>query len=366
MTDLGMRVCAFCGGSGPLTREHVLGNWLSKIGLENEPVEHFAGPLNRLPKAMGVGAPFQQTVRNVCGECNNGWMGSLEGIAKRVLTPLILGEPGRISDEDQPAIAMWLQKTALVSMLLSSADDRAQGYGLPPAEYGALYAQRAALAPLQSSMFWAGRYKGELRLGSVWVTPLAVGVEGLPEPELPHGYAMTIALGALVLHGVRFTHPPFVVDIASHDFLLQQLWPVVGGLELNEPAFDDDEYLSLARGREFRTSEAEVSLRPWRPASDLGESELVGSVIELPLLCGKHVAYYPADLVHEAQRGRFYWFMTSCGCGTAYLIHTENDGAHAKAADTPERIEVQYEAIVGTEFELESPNGGFVLKRDEA
>jgi hypothetical protein len=43
----------------------------------------------------------------------------------------------------------------------------------------------------------------------------------------------------------------------------------------------------------------------------------------------------------KVQRGRFYWFMTACECGTAYLIHTENDGEHAKAADTPECIEAQ-------------------------
>lgn len=365
MTDTGTRVCAFCGSPGPLTREHVLGNWLSKIGLDNDPVEHFAGPLNRIPRPMGVGTPFQQTVKNVCAECNNGWMGSLEELAKRVLAPLILGEPGRISAEDQPAIAMWLQKTALVSMLLSSASDREQGYGLPPSEYAALYAQRAALTPLQISMFWVGRYEGELRLGSVWVTPLVVRVQGLPEPELPHGYAMTIALGSLVIHGVRFTHLPFAIDIESHN-LLHSIWPVVGDLELTEPAFSDDEYIALARGHEFLTPEPKVSLRPWRPASDLDESELVGSLIELPLLCGKHVAYYPADLVHEAQRGRFYWFMTSCECPKAYLIQTRSDGAHARSADTPGRIEAQYEAIVGAEFELESVNGGFVVKQDEA
>jgi hypothetical protein len=145
----------------------------------------------------------------------------------------------------------------------------------------------------------------------VWVTPLAVQVEGLPEPELLQSYGMTVVLGALIIHGVRFTHLPFAIHLGAHDSL-QALWPVVEDLELTEPAFGDDEYLALARGRGFLTPKPEVSLRPWRPASDLDESELVGSVIELPLLCGNHVGYYPADLVHEAQRGRFYWFMTAC------------------------------------------------------
>lgn len=60
MVDPGARHCAFCGSTGPLTREHVLGNWLSKIGLGDGSVENHAGPLNRMPVPMGVGAPFQQ------------------------------------------------------------------------------------------------------------------------------------------------------------------------------------------------------------------------------------------------------------------------------------------------------------------
>jgi hypothetical protein len=109
---------------------------------------------------MGIGSPFQQTVKNVCAACNNGWMGSLENAAKRALTPLILGRSGALSLDDQPSVAMWLQKTALVSMLVSSAKDREAGYGLPPSEYSALYGQRNASTPLPSSMFWVGRYSG--------------------------------------------------------------------------------------------------------------------------------------------------------------------------------------------------------------
>ena len=32
--------------TGKLTAEHVFGNWLSRIGLDLEPVPHGAGPLN--------------------------------------------------------------------------------------------------------------------------------------------------------------------------------------------------------------------------------------------------------------------------------------------------------------------------------
>ena len=361
MVDPGSRHCAFCGSTGPLTREHVLGNWLSKMGLGDGSVENHAGPLNRMPVPMGVGAPFQQKVRSVCASCNNGWMGSLEETAQRVLTPLILGETGVIALEDQPVIAMWVQKTALVSLLLSSARAREDGYGLPPSEFALLHARRAALEPLPSSIFWAGRYEGDLQLGSVWVTPLAVEVRGSPESELPHGYAMTISLGALVMHGLRFTHLPFDVDVAA-PAPLKNLWPSGRDVELSGGELDNEEFLQLARGRSITTSEPEVSLRPWRPATELDVSELVGSIVSVPLLCGKHVGYYPADLVHEAQRGRYYWFMTSCECEIADLIRTESDGAHVKAAEPAELIAERYGELDCAEYEIQGVAGSFTVK----
>jgi hypothetical protein len=365
MVVSGTRQCAFCGNAGPLTREHVLGNWLSRIGLGSGPVENYAGPLNRMPVPMGVSAAFQQSVKNVCSSCNNGWMGSLEETAQRVLTPLILGETGRIELEDQPVIAMWLQKTALVSMLLSSARAREDGYGLPPSEFALLFQRRAALEPLPSSVFWAGRYKGDLQVGSVWVTPLAVEVRGLPESELPHGYAMTISLGALVIHGLRFTHLPFEVDIAPPE-PLESLWPSGRDVELSGRELDNADFLLLARGRSFNTSDPEVSLRPWRPATELEASELAGSIVTLPLLCGKHVGYYPADLVYEAQRGRYYWFMTSCECELAYLIRTESDGAHVKAAEPAELIAERFGELDGAEYEIQGDAGTFTVKEARA
>ena len=97
--------CAFCGRTGKLTGEHVLGDWLSRIGLDLDPVAHATGPLNRMGREVGVTPPFRRTVRDVCGPCNNGWMSQLEDVARRTLAPLILGEPGRLAREDQGAIA---------------------------------------------------------------------------------------------------------------------------------------------------------------------------------------------------------------------------------------------------------------------
>lgn len=315
---------------------------------------------------MGVSAPFKTTVKNVCKTCNNGWMGSIEGVAKRVLTPLILGESRQIDEGDQCVIALWAQKTALVSMLLSSAEDRAQGYGLPQPEYNLLYARREALEPLPFSQFWVGRYAGSFQLGSVWVTPLSVQIDGLPDSVMPHAYAMTIALGALLIHGIRYTNPQFERRTDPRRQLVP-IWPSAEVITLASHAgINDETFLRLARGREFELSDPAFRLQPWRPATDLAASTLNGPVVELPALCGKHVLQYPVDLVHEAGRGRSYWFMVGCACDIAYLIHTEHDGAHARAADSAERIEEMYESLDGPEFLIQNGDAQFFVKRDES
>src|SRR5690242_17086374 len=71
--------------------------------------------------------------------------GRLEGVAARVLTPMILGRAGTIERNDQAAIVRWATKTALVGMLLSSDRDRAAGYGVPVSGGGA--AARRGLCP---------------------------------------------------------------------------------------------------------------------------------------------------------------------------------------------------------------------------
>lgn len=56
-------------------------------------------------------------------------------------------------------------------------------------------------------------------------------------------------------------------------------------------------------------------------------------------------------------RGRFYAFIISRVCGTAYRIETEADGAHCKAA-----VE-QYEALPGEEHVINDEGGSFWCKQ---
>jgi hypothetical protein len=136
--------------------------------------------------------------------------------------------------------------------------------------------------------------------------------------------------------------------------------PMIGGASC--PPVDDAAFLGFAGGKDIRSTERHINVRPWKSATELAASQLVGSMVELPTICGQHVAYYPAVLATEAMRGRFYTFMTSCECGTAYRIETEADGAHCMAAGDPGAITEQYEALRGEECLFEDEGGSFWAK----
>ena len=50
-------------------------------------------------------------------------------------------------------------------------------------------------------------------------------------------------------------------------------------------------------------------------------------------------------------------------CPTAYLIQTEPDGAHCKAADTLEVIAELFEGLPGEDYLFQDEYGSFAYKR---
>jgi hypothetical protein len=345
-----------------MTGEDVLGQWLQRIDLDQSPVPHGTGWLNQIGREIGTRPPYRQRIRDVCEQCNSGWMSRLENVASRVLPPLILGTAGRIEGADLGAVAAWTQKTCLTAMYISTPDDRAAGYGLPASEYGDLYAVGDEQQPLPGSQFWTGRFEGTMGW-SVRVTPLVVAISGLREPEFPQGYVMTIVLGRFLVQGIRMATPGLGLTAGTKQ-QMARIWP--GVTTVSWPEGDpvaDDEYEAFALGRDLRVQEPHVRLMPWKPAVDLPPSGIVGDMVELPTICGKHAANYPAILIDEAMRGRFYAFTVTCDCGHAYLIHTEPDGAHCKAGGDPVGIAERYAHLSGAETSFTNGSVTFVCKR---
>ena len=53
------RRCVFCGSKSNVTREHVLPEWLTEIGLDRGSSVHHSGPLNKVPRQW-TSTPFRQ------------------------------------------------------------------------------------------------------------------------------------------------------------------------------------------------------------------------------------------------------------------------------------------------------------------
>lgn len=120
------RACIFCGdraGSG----EHVFPDWLNAVFGQLE----WEQPDPEIPSSWSRGvqdfrsghtshhewnAGQVATLRNkkVCHDCNTGWMCDLEGVSSPLLTPMILGHPRTLTQQEQIVAATWATKTAMV------------------------------------------------------------------------------------------------------------------------------------------------------------------------------------------------------------------------------------------------------------
>lgn len=359
-----MPACMFCGSTWKMSGEHVLGQGLSRIGLDMTPVPHGVGQWNELTHEMGVRRPFQQTVRDVCEPCNTGWMSDLERDARRCLTPFILGQIGALEPADVGSIAAWVEKTALTSMFVSSEEQRDNGYGLPAIEYHALNALAGQKVPLPTSQFWIGRYTGSCRF-AVEVTPIAVRIDGLPEADVPQGYVITIVLGQLILHGVRFTTPSLETKVSTRQQLPQFWPPTVRATWPDGDPIDDAQFLDFARGKCLRAAEPNIKVQPWTPAVELPRSGLIDGMIELPAPCRMHMLYYPAVLAQNAQsHGHVYAFHATCDCPHTYLYRTLPDGTRLSGASKSEADVVDmYKQLPGEKLIIRSKADVFGYKR---
>jgi hypothetical protein len=307
--------------------------------------------------------PLQVKVKDVCERCNTGWMSRLEASARPILTPIILGTSVTLRVTDQPVLAAWVLKTSLVTMLVSSADQRAAGYGVPASEFADLYAYRDKKRPPKYVQVWLGHYEGEQLLHSTQTTPMVVTARGLPPPPYPQGYVFSILLGKAFICGVRFTTPSLQIHLLPVQGFAQ-IWPVKG--EVTWPKGDPVDDLTLRatqKGLTLQPIKPDVQFLPFGPAVDLPRGEVVRTAISSLAPCGLHEVFYPLALVDEAQRGRFYLFVVPCECGKAYLVRTETDGAHFKAEGPPDVIEATYEAASGEEWYVKDETGAFLCKR---
>jgi hypothetical protein len=292
-------------------------------------------------------------------------MAELENCAKPILLGMMLGETQQLQVDDQAVIATWAHKTALTAMLASSSSARAATQGLPAEEYRSFADRDDRLAPLPDSRFWVARHIGQHRMGSVWVTPLAIETGPTPTAVTgPVAYSMTIAVADLLIHGLRFTNPLLAVDVVLRQDMVS-IWPAQTAFDWNAsiPQFGDDDLAEANYGRLFRTNLESIRLAPDRASSDLPASELRGSLLFTRAFCGLHEVGYPSQLALDAiYPGIYHCFVTNCDCGVAYLYQAEADGVHMRLEGEPTAIAKIYKELPWNEEMLVIDGQSFFSK----
>ncbi len=112
--------CIFCGGY-PLSKEHVLGKWLSpivatppkgkKVYIDSERMHY--GSVERRARRFLKDIDIQ--VRCVCVSCNNGWMEAMESEVKPIIESLLGSGSHTLNQSEQFSLAKWAVKTAIIA-----------------------------------------------------------------------------------------------------------------------------------------------------------------------------------------------------------------------------------------------------------
>ena len=121
------RRCLFCGGTGPMTREHVWPQWLQPYGRGVSPERSTvltgfgrtaADTFAEHPTLITTqpGSVFANRALSVCRRCNNGWMSALEQSVKPLLVSMMSGprsENVTLAPDQAAILAAWTIKVAV-------------------------------------------------------------------------------------------------------------------------------------------------------------------------------------------------------------------------------------------------------------
>lgn len=186
-----MRKCLFCSNQAT-SHEHYFPEWVLKLTSGKAPYRLTVGTL----PAREVYAANART-KQVCEECNHGWMSDLEGEARRILGPMSQDLAGWLDVKDQETITRWCIKTAMVFESLTSPN-RERWFNA-----GQRQLLRTRQLALNRTLVWIGRYSST-----------GLGADGkdlrlvIPDiPDVQNGCLTHFLLDHLLIQSLSVTVP---------------------------------------------------------------------------------------------------------------------------------------------------------------
>ena len=160
-------------------------------------------------------------LREVCRECNGGWMSEMEKSVKPFLGPMVRGMSVLLNNDNQDLLAAWLVKTYLM-LNLPNNNPGVKGLG-PIYEY--LYGNKA---PKPGYAISIGHYSGEAMPVLLNVRPFWMRRRGETEEEKRiHCHSAILIIGQFLAQ-IIYSGAPELAFNRKHP-QLRRIWPGSGG-----------------------------------------------------------------------------------------------------------------------------------------
>lgn len=195
--------CTWCGQT-PLSREHVLPQWLAEVMAEAFPAQDGYDIVSVCTTVEGQGSPRtyshptpQLVVKAVCKPCNVGWMSSLELEVRPFLEPMVRGESVELDVGRQMALARWTAKVAVLldhyedDMIVLGPTDVEQIYrdGHAPRGFHIRLALRTDENPSPFRMYLTNHF----------AAPVGTTTGPLDAPQEGNSFSVTLGLGRVAI-----------------------------------------------------------------------------------------------------------------------------------------------------------------------
>lgn len=215
------RTCIFCGGL-PLTTEDVIPTWIHRQ-LGRRPTTTVVGSSEKAVERIYANLAYTTKVNAVCARCNNGWMATLEGVTKILLSRMFDEKLTlQFDDESKRTLACWTMKTALMLQLVHPLR------AIPQDVYADFYKTRV---PPRSTVIYIARRRMERNPtgGNVVSTDLNLtAADGSPQ-TIGIVYGVTFFIQNIAFQVVGFqmaiASQPNVEFPQEFRPFVQRLWP---------------------------------------------------------------------------------------------------------------------------------------------
>jgi hypothetical protein len=185
------------------------------------------------------GDPRGQTVKSVCGRCNNEWMSKLQERAKPLLIPLVRGETITLSPEAQEIIAAWVAMFVMVA-------ENAEPTKIAISQWHRTYFYATRTVPDHWGI-WIGNYQRGHWVGHLVhnVAPITLP-SNIPKPNdaglyPPNTQTTTFVVGQLYVHAGSTSLPEAFEFVGAGTARLTRIWPVNDAVIWPPPVLSDQE-----------------------------------------------------------------------------------------------------------------------------